>query len=466
MLKTRPANQRAKYLNRLKTDTAYLFDELGPTWHATRRGDQCTPPGDWMYWLILAGRGWGKTRTGAEFIRDEVMSGRMRRVAIVGRTAADVRDVMIEGPSGLLAVCDRMRFKAEYEPSKRKITFANGAIALTRSAEEPDALRGPEWDGFWCDELGAWKTKKPGASAEARNLAQDTWDNLMFGFRQGKAPRGVITTTPRPVPLVKGLLKDERSHVTRGATFDNAANLAKSFIEDIRAKYDGTRLGRQELYAEVLEDVEGALWTLAMIDSARVRDVPRHDPVGDEKIGKPKLSRIVVTIDPSATHGAESDFTGLAVIGLGFDGDFYVMAAEQVKLSPLGWANRALDLAELYGAGTIVYERNQGGEMVEHTIQNAIAERQRKRTLGIAPRLKAVHATKGKSTRAEPVAALYEQGRVHHVSPLGTANALAPLEDQMVVFPVAAEHDDLVDALVWGAHELMPATEAGAFYVL
>ena len=420
-----------------------------------------------MFWLILAGRGWGKTRTGAEFIRDEVMAGRMRRVALVGRTAADVRDVMIEGPSGILAVCARMKFQALYEPSKRRITFGNGAVAIAYSAEEPNLLRGPEHDGFWADELAAWRSKKPGQGAEARNLAQETWDNLMFGLRRGQSPRGTVTTTPRPVPLVKALLVDPRTHSTRGSTFDNAVNLAKSFIQDIRAKYEGTRIGRQELYAEVLEDVEGALWTLAMIDQGRVSDVPRFEAEGDDPWpGKPKLKRIVVAIDPSATHGENSDYTAISVAGLGFDGDIYILAAEAVKLSPHGWASRALDMAEHWGAGSIVYERNTGGEMVRETIANAIKERQRAKKMGLAPKLKPVVATKGKLTRAEPVAALYEQGRVHHVSPIGRANPLITLEDQMIVFPVAAEHDDLVDALVWGVHELMPATAQGHLRVL
>jgi predicted phage terminase large subunit-like protein len=260
---------------------------------------------------------------------------------------------------------------------------------------------------------------------------------------------------------------DPRTHSTRGSTFDNAVNLAKSFIQDIRAKYEGTRIGRQELYAEVLEDVEGALWTLAMIDNGRVIDVPRFEAEGDDPWpGKPKLKRIVVAIDPSATHGENSDYTAISVAGLGFDGDIYILAAEAVKLSPHGWASRALDMAEHWGAGSIVYERNTGGEMVRETIANAIKERQRSGKMGLSPKLKPVVATKGKLTRAEPVAALYEQGRVHHVSPTGKANPLIALEDQMIVFPVAAEHDDLVDALVWGVHELMPATAQGHLRVL
>jgi predicted phage terminase large subunit-like protein len=209
-----------------------------------------------------------------------------------------------------------------------------------------------------------------------------------------------------------------------------------------------------------------------MIDAARVRDTPRFEPTEAERkedaeaAGKRRLQRTVVAIDQSATHGPESDFTGIVVIGLGLDGDLYVLHAEAVRMSPNGWANRALDLAEQWGAGTLVLERNTGGEMAEHTIRNAIKERQRARKMGIAPRIKTVVATKGKLTRAEPVAALYEQGRVHHVSPLGVANPLAPLEEQLVTFPVAAEHDDLVDALVWGSHEMMPAVDSGTLYVV
>lgn len=266
------------------------------------------PSGEWAYWLILAGRGWGKTRTGAEFIVGEMRAGRMHRVALVGRTAADVRDVMIEGPSGIVKVAERYGLRPKYEPSKRRITLPGLGILIAYTAEEPDLLRGPEHDGFWADELAAWKTRKQGESKRSgRNRAQETWDNLMFGFRVGDHSRGIVTTTPRPVPLVRSILTDPATHVTRGSTFDNARNLSKRFLAQVKKKYAGTRLGRQELEGEVLDDVEGALWNQGVIDDFRAADIPRS------KEGEPLLARVVVAIDPAATHGESSDATGLNV---------------------------------------------------------------------------------------------------------------------------------------------------------
>ena len=376
------------------------------------RPNQLAPDGDWRTWLFMAGRGAGKTRAGAEWVRQEIMRNRAARIALVAPTAADARDVMVQGESGILACCERYGVHAVYKPSLRRVEFANGARAFLYSAEEPDRLRGPQHHCAWADEVAAWRYP-------------DTWDQLAFGLRLGTHPQVVATTTPRPVKLVRDLLRQSTDGtgdvvVTRGSTFDNAGNLAESFLAALRDRYDGTRLGRQEIAGELLEDVEGALWTNAMLDASRVRTAP-------------DLSRVVVAVDPAATHGDSADFTGIVAAGVDRTGDVYVLHAEQVRLSPAGWAGRAWDVFDTYGADRLIYERNQGGEMVEHVL----------RTIRRDGPLQHVTATRGKTTRAEPVAARYEQRRVHHVG------YLVDLEQQMTAFPVASDHDDLVDSLVW-----------------
>lgn len=462
LLSSLPQTKQRAFWKSLKDDERRaIVDERGPLWLATRRGDQTPPDGDWAYWLILAGRGWGKTRTGSEFIVGEMRAGRMTRVALVGRTAADVRDVMIEGPSGIVAVAERYGLQPKYEPSKRRITLPGLGVCIAYTAEEPDLLRGPEHDGFWCDELAAWKTRKAGESkSRGRNRAQETWDNLMFGFRVGQNARGVITTTPRPVPLVRQILADAATHVTRGSTFDNAANLSRRFLAQVKQKYAGTRIGRQELEGEVLDDVEGALWTQGIIDDFRAADLPRT------KEGDALLARVVVAIDPAATHGDGSDATGLNVSGRAIEGEFFVLYSQAARLSPDGWANRAIDLYLEHDADAFVLERNTGGDMAEHTLRTALTKR------GVVASIVQVYASRGKQTRAEPISALYEQGRVHHVwNPTAgramSVNPLASLEAEMIVFPVASEHDDEVDALVWAITELAPETsDSGELWVL
>ena len=385
----------------------------GPNGEA--RDNQRIPDGAWQTWMILAGRGWGKTRTGAEFIRKRVQSGQAQRIILAGPTAADVRDIMVEGESGLIAVCENAGLGATYNPSKRRITFDNGAIAVLVSADEPKRFRGLQSDTFWCDELASWRYP-------------EAWDMLLLGHRLGDDPRGIVTTTPRPIPIIKDLLKDDSAHITRGSTFENRANLADRFMEQIVKRYEGTTLGRQELYAEVLEDVEGALWTRALIDRARVKDAPA-------------LDAIAVAIDPATTHGEDSDKTGLAVAGrkgTKYDAEFYVPHISGHRVGPNEWANKALDLYELYEADEIVAESNQGGEMVKHTILTAAKDR----GMRPLPRVRLIHASRGKRVRAEPVVALYEQGRVHHVGQFASA------EDEMCVFPVGQDTDDEVDALV------------------
>jgi len=384
-------------------------------WRFWARPNQL-PPENWrQVWLILAGRGFGKTRTGAETVRWMVEAGRAKRIALVAPTAADARDVMVEGESGILAI-SRPDFKPEYEPSKRRITWPNGAMAFTYSAEEPDRLRGPQHDFAWCDELATWK------------YPDDTWDNLIFGLRLGDNPRVVVTTTPKPIPLVRKLVNDPETVVTRGSTYENAANLPPSFLKEIRDKYEGTRLGRQEIYAEILDDVPGALWNRTMLDELRVKKAP-------------ELIRIVVAIDPAVTSGEDSDETGIIVAGKGVDGHAYVLDDLSCRLSPDGWARRAVDAYHRYEADRIVAEVNNGGDLVEATI----------RTVDSKAAYKAVRASKGKRTRAEPIAALYEQGKIHHVG------SFPLLEDQMCNFtPDGYDGSpDRVDALVWALTELM-----------
>jgi predicted phage terminase large subunit-like protein len=381
----------------------------GPT--GTARPNQLPPPGDWQTWMILAGRGFGKTRSGAEYIRKRVQTGKAQRIVVAGPTAADIRDIMIEGESGLLAVCERAGIAAEYVPSKRRVNFPNGAMAILVSADEPKRFRGLQCDTFWADELASWRYP-------------DAWDQLQLGHRLGDDPRGIVTTTPRPIPIIKNLLKDDSTVTTRGNTYENAANLADRFMEQVVKRYEGTTLGRQELYAEVLEDVEGALWTRALIDRYRVTTMP-------------ELEQVAVAIDPATTHGEDSDETGIAVAGRGYDKEFYVPHIAGYRLSPNGWANAALDLYEKYEADEIVVESNQGGEMTKHTILTAARDRQIR-----APRVRMIHASRGKRVRAEPVVALFEQGKVHFVGQHASA------EDQMAVFPVSEDLDDQVDALV------------------
>lgn len=414
--------------------------ELLHHWPFWARPNQLPPEGRWLTWLVLAGRGFGKTRCGAEWVRSMVCgatplaTGRASRVAIVAETAADARDVMVEGESGLLGVHPR-DWRPIYEPSKRRVTWPNGAVATLYNAVEPDQLRGPQHDLAWCDELAKWR------------YAQETWDMLQFGLRLGDDPRQVITTTPRPIGLLKAIMADPRTVVTRGRTDDNAAHLAPTFLQSIKARYEGTRLGRQELEAELLDDTPGALWTREMLDRTRRRK--------SDKL--PDMQRVVVAIDPAgkSQETAISDGTaetGIVVCGLGVDGRGYVLADESCSLSPNGWARRALAAYDLYQADAIVVETNQGGDMVRQTIQS------------VRPGVSVieVHASRGKVTRAEPIAALYEQGRISHVG------AHAALEDQMVLFTplgIAGETTgDRVDALVWGLTQLFPSIVRKADY--
>lgn len=383
-------------------------------WQTWGRPNQQAPGGDWRTWLVLAGRGFGKTRTGAEWVRAQIERG-YGRVALVAPTAADARDVMVEGESGILAISPPWN-RPHYEPSKRRITWPNGAMAVAYSADEPDRLRGPQHAAAWCDEAAAWRYP-------------DAWDMLQMGMRLGDNPRTVVTTTPKPVRLIRDLIKAADTVVTRGATFDNAANLPAPFLASIRRQYAGTRLGRQELYAELLEDTPGALWTRASIDDTRVSTVPQ-------------LRRVVVAIDPAVTSHETSDETGMIVAGVGMDGHGYVLADRSLRASPDGWARAAVAAYTTWEADRIVAEANNGGDLVEAVLRMVDPN---------AP-YRAVRASRGKVSRAEPVAALYEQGRVHHVG------VFDRLEDQMTTYtPETATSPDRLDALVWALTDLIVA---------
>lgn len=390
-------------------------------WARTRRPNQAPPPGDWRTWFIQAGRGFGKTRTAAEWTREQITRHGKRRVALVGATAADTRDVMVEGESGLLTCCERYGIHAEYQPSRRRVVFPNGSKAFLYSAEEPDRLRGPQHDCGWGDEIAAWPDP-------------ETYHNLDMGLRLGTAPRMVVTGTPKPVTLVRSLVtraKEPGSDVvvTRGALLDNAANLAPGFVAVMRARYAGTRLGRQELEGELLEDVEGALWTLALIDATRLDAVP--DGV--------TLATVVAGIDPAATSGEGSAETGIVVVAKGSDGRGYVLADYSLRGTPNEWGGAAVQAFDDYHADHVTPEVNNGGEMVTNTLQTI------RPTLPIRP----VHASRGKATRAEPISALYEQGRISHVGPFPA------LEDQMANWVPGMKSPDRMDALVWAFTDAM-----------
>lgn len=406
------------------------LESLRWEWDAWARPEQLPPDGDWQVWLVLAGRGFGKTRMGAEWVRKRVRDG-AGRLILAGPTAGDVRDVMIEGESGILAMSPPHE-RPLYEPSKLRLTWPNGATAALLSADEPERFRGKQGDTVWCDELAAWRYP-------------ESWEQLQFTMRLG-SPRFMVTTTPKPTQIIRELARDSRTVVVRGSTYDNAANLAPEFIERIRAKYEGTRLGRQEIHAEVLDDIAGALWTRRMLDACRVD-------------GAPALSRRIVAIDPSGG----GDAIGIVGAGLGLiDGHGYVLADRTTSSSPDGWAREAIKLCVDIGAHVIVYERNFGGDMVKAVIETAA------RSMGVAVETKAVTASRGKAVRAEPVAALYEQGRVHHVGrchcprgmieTLHLPGCLEPLEDEQLRFTstgVEGASPNRADALVWALTELM-----------
>lgn len=386
-------------------------------WHQQARPDQLTPPGDWPIWLALAGRGWGKTRTGAEDIAAFGCNNPGSRIAIVAPTASDTVKVCVEGQSGLLAVLPKECVANWNRSHPAELRLWNGTIYQCYSASEPERLRGPQHDRAWGDEVAAWPEP-------------ETLEQLLFGLRLGDNPQAVLTTTPKPTPLIRSILKIAGAKVTRGSTFDNAANLPEKTLERFRERYEGTRLGRQELYAELLEDVQGALWTAADIDRFRCR-------------GAPDLRRIVVAVDPSGTSGGGAgDDVGIVVAGKGFDDRYYVLEDASCNLSPNGWARKVAECYARWGADRVIAERNFGGAMVESVMRTANKD--------LPVRL--VTASRGKIARAEPIAALYEQEKVSHV---GVFDAL---EDQLCAMTpggyVGEGSPDRADALVWALSEL------------
>lgn len=386
--------------------------ELTYMWEFWARPEQIAPEGDWPIWLVKAGRGWGKTRVGAEWVRGQ--KEKVGRIALIGPTAADVRDVMVDGDSGLISISPPWD-KPEYQPSKRRIVWKNGSVAYMYSADEPERLRGPQHGAAWCDEIGSWRYP-------------DTWDMMMFGLRLGKNPKVVATTTPRPTPLMKQIQSMSSTVITRGSTYDNRANLAASFFSSIITKYEGTRLGRQELEGHDLDDNPGALWNREIIDAARVRKAM-------------DMARIVVAVDPAVTSGEESDETGIVVVGKDEFGHAYVIEDCSVKGTPDEWGRAAVDAMKRHQADRIVAEVNQGGDMVRYVLE----------TIDKNLPIKLVRASRGKMARAEPISALYEQGKVHHVG------AFHKLEDQMCTWEPGMKSPDRMDALVWGMTELMLA---------
>jgi len=399
-------------------------DTFNYDWSRWARDSQKPPAGDWRVWLLLAGRGFGKTRTGAELVRSGVAAHTARHIALVAPTAADARNVMVEGESGLLAIAppsDRPR----YEPSKRRLTWSNGAVATLFSADEPERLRGPQHDFAWCDELAAWRYP-------------EAWDMLMFGLRLGLDPRAIVTTTPRPTKPIRALIADPKVVVSRGTTAENRANLAPAFLDQIVRRYQGTRLGRQELDAEILDDMPGGLWRRETIEATRMNALP-------------ELSRVVVAIDPAVSASEKADETGIIAVGRDGNGHGYVLADASGRYAPAQWARLAIAVYSTHQADRIVAEINNGGEMVESTL----------RMIDPNVPFSAVRAARGKVARAEPVAALYEQGRIHHIG------AFPLLEDQMCAFTsdfdrnAAGYSPDRVDALVWAVTELLVERHAG-----
>ena len=388
------------------------------------------PPGaanngaPWSAWLLLGGRGAGKTRAGAEFVR-ALINGHSPyaqaphgSIALVGETEHDVREVMIEGPSGLLRVSPRSE-RPQWTATRRRLEWANGAVAYAFSSEDPEQLRGPQFDGAWCDELAKWR------------YAQATYDMLQFGLRLGARPRQLITTTPRPIALLRKLVADPRTAVTRAGPPAHATYLSPAFLDEIAARYAGTRLGRQEIDGEIIEDRADSLWTRAMIEAARVD-------------GAPQLARIVVGVDPPGAAKPGSDGCGIVAAGIAANGIIYVLEDGSVQgLQPAGWATKAIAVYRRLKADTLIAEVNMGGDMVLAVLRQIDANAS----------VRTIHATRGKYLRAEPVAALYAQGKVKHARPM------PELEDEMCDFGFdglsSGASPDRLDALVWAVTELM-----------
>jgi phage terminase large subunit-like protein len=408
-----PAASRAAVLSEVPIE---LQLEVLRSWRWTARPSQLAPRGDWSQWLILAGRGFGKTRAGAEWVTELAQATPGARFALVGATSHDATTVMVEGESGLVAVAPE-GFRPIWTPSRRLLTWPNGAQASLLSAAEPNQLRGPQFHFAWCDELASWP--KP----------RETWDNLRMALRLGEYPRAVVTTTPRSLPFLKALLEMPGTVVTRGTTFDNRANLSPAYLAELGRGYSGSAIGRQELMGELLEVQEGALWSLDGLDGCR-------------ETAAPSLVRVVVGVDPPAGPGG----CGIIVAGLDAAGLGHVLADASVRgTAPEAWARAVAAAYDRYGADRVVVETNNGGDMVESVLKAA----------SLALPVKQVKATRGKAARAEPVSALYAAGRVRH------AGHFPALEDEMCGLVLGGGYvgpgtsPDRADALVWALTELM-----------
>ena len=389
-------------------------------WLSTARPTQLTPQGDWNIWLILAGRGWGKTRTGAADAMLYALRNPEVQVAVITPTFGDIRRVAFGGVSGILKTlpqgCMLEGRGQGYNSSASEIRLFNGSKICGFSATEPDRLRGPQFHRAWCDELAAWRYP-------------ETFDQLMFALRLGDNPQCVITTTPRPTPLIRKLLDRDDVRVTTGSTFENEANLAESTLSMLKEKYEGTTLGRQELYAEVLDNLEGALWNNKMIDDARL---PKDSQI--------EFTKIVVALDPAVTANDDSDETGIVVVGKDQQNKYYLLDDKSGKYSPDEWGRLSVELYYTWEANLIVAEVNNGGDLVERLI----------RSIDTSCRYRSVHASRGKMLRAEPISALYEQGKVHHLG------VFPELENQMCTYTGdrPKPSPDRLDALVWGLTEI------------
>jgi phage terminase large subunit-like protein len=391
----------------------------GKDWNFSHaRADQRPPKwaDDWLYWALAGGRGSGKTRTGAEVTHR--VTKIVPRIILIAPTGPDLRETMVEGVSGIMATSppDKMPI---WEPSKKKLTWPNGCVAQGFSAEEPDRLRGPQSGFVWADEPAHYPS------------VEEVWDNMLFGLRLGKSPKVVATTTPKPTKWMKALLADPMTVTHRVSTYANLDNLADTYKRTVIDRYEGTRIGRQELHGEVLQDVEGALWTWDMFEWIDVA---------------PPLKRVVVAVDPAGTANKRSDLTGIIVIGVGYDDVLYVLADYSGRYSPGQWADRAVAAFDEFSADSIVAEKNYGGDMVKHTLENSAAGRH------VLADVKLVDSRRGKAIRAEPVVALYEKKKVVHV---GERGALSELEDEQTEWvPGEGDSPNRVDALVHGATNL------------
>ena len=410
------SQDRSDYLNQFSEDE---LSRLLESYEFKARPKQLFPKGDYRTWVILSGRGFGKSFIGSNWVINQAQTQKYP-IALIGSNAADVRDYMIEtGESSIMKQAPKW-FTPQYQPSKRRLVFPNGVIAITYTAEDPDQLRGFNGNSAWVDELAKYQ------------YPQETWDNLQFALRLGQHPKIVVTTTPRPLKIIKELWQDPKVIKTVGSTRENQANLASSFIDYVYNKYAGSRLGRQELEGEILMDTPGALWSYTNLDNNRVS---KH----------PELKQIVVAIDPAITAEEDSNETGIIVCGIDENDHGYIIEDASGIYHPQEWSTLAVKLYDKYKANYIVAEVNQGGEMVVNTIKQTAK--------GLGHRhipVKHVHATKGKYTRGEPIAVLYEQNKVHHVG------SFATLEDQMTSYlPGDKTSPDRMDALVWGLYCLM-----------